>query len=229
MPSIDIVRLNEIKTTFRVKSIIDRHELKPDSANVNLHVEMPIENIPWQIGVIVGSSGSGKSTIAKQLFSKDYIHSFNYNQSAIIDEMPQNKSIDEIGRAFNSVGFGTIWNWIKPYEVLSTGEKMRVDLARALLEDRELVVFDEFTSVVDREIAKVASYSISKAIRKNNKKFIAVTCHRDILEWLEPDWVYDTDVKEFFFAQGNTLDLWYKSKLKEQTSGLGAILKTFTI
>jgi ABC-type ATPase with predicted acetyltransferase domain len=59
-----------------------------------------------------------------------------------------------------------------------------------------LVVFDEFTSVVDREIAKVSAYAISKAVRRSNKKFIAVTCHYDVVDWLDPDWVFCTDTME---------------------------------
>lgn len=73
---------------------------------------------------------------------------------------------------------------------------MRVDIARALCLGKPLVVFDEFTSVVDREVAKVSSYAISKAVRKSNKKFIAVTCHYDVVDWLEPDWVFCTDTME---------------------------------
>ena len=34
------------------------------------------------------------------------------------------------------------------------------------------MVFDEFTSVVDREIAKVSAFAISKAVRRSSKKFI---------------------------------------------------------
>ena len=60
-----------------------------------------------------------------------------------------------------------------------------------------LSVFDEFTSVVDREIAKVSAYAISKAVRRSKKKFIAVTCHYDVVDWLEPDWVFCTDTMEF--------------------------------
>jgi outer membrane receptor for ferrienterochelin and colicin len=52
---------------------------------------------------------------------------------------------------------------------------MRVDLARSILEDREIVAFDEFTSVVNREVAKTGSYAISKAVRKMNKKFIGLS------------------------------------------------------
>jgi ABC-type ATPase with predicted acetyltransferase domain len=58
-------------------------------------------------------------------------------------------------------------------------------------------VFDEFTSVVDREIAKVAAFAISKAVRKTAKKFVAVTCHYDIIDWLEPDWVFYADTMSF--------------------------------
>jgi len=71
----------------------------------------------------------------------------------------------------------------------------RVDIARALCLDTHLIVFDEFTSVVDREIAKVSAFAISKAVRRSKKKFIAVTCHYDVMDWLEPDWVFCTDRK----------------------------------
>jgi GNAT superfamily N-acetyltransferase len=55
------------------------------------------------------------------------------------------------------------------------------------------VVFDEFTSVVDRNVAKVCSAAIAKGIRRGNLpcRFVAVTCHYDVAEWLEPDWVLD--------------------------------------
>lgn len=88
--------------------------------------------------------------------------------------------------------------WLKPYNVLSNGEKMRVDLARALLE-KDFVVFDEFTSVVDRQVAKVACIAVNKAVKKTNKKFIAVSCHKDIIEWLQPDWIFDTDTMKQVF------------------------------
>ena len=74
---------------------------------------------------------------------------------------------------------------------------MRVDIARALCLDKSVIVFDEFTSVVDREIAKVSAFAISKAVRRSKKKFIAVTCHYDVVDWLEPDWVFCTDTMEF--------------------------------
>ena len=73
----------------------------------------------------------------------------------------------------------------------------RSDIARALCLNQPLIVFDEFTSVVDREIAKVSAFAISKTVRRSKKKFIAVTCHYDVVDWLDPDWVLCTDTMEF--------------------------------
>ena len=56
-----------------------------------------------------------------------------------------------------------------------------------------IVVFDEFTSVVDRVVARCGSAAVAKAIRSGLAacRFVAVTCHYDVAEWLEPDWVVD--------------------------------------
>ena len=112
--------------------------------------------------------------------------------------------IKDIEKTFTSVGFSSPPSWLKPYKVLSNGEKMRVDLARCLLDNKELIVFDEFTSVVNRECAKTTALAISKAIRRSDKRFIAVSCHDDVIEWLAPDWIYDTDQKRFFVQRGNS-------------------------
>ncbi len=53
------------------------------------------------------------------------------------------------------------------------------------------MVFDEFTSVVDRTAARIGSAAVAKAIRRMGRRFVAVSCHYDIAAWLEPDWVLD--------------------------------------
>jgi GNAT superfamily N-acetyltransferase len=66
-------------------------------------------------------------------------------------------------------------------------------LARALAQAGGLVAFDEFTSVVDRDVARLASASLAKAIHSRviDCRFVAITCHYDVIEWLAPDWVLD--------------------------------------
>jgi GNAT superfamily N-acetyltransferase len=55
------------------------------------------------------------------------------------------------------------------------------------------VVFDEFTSVVDRNVARIASAAVAKAVRRGiaRCRFVAVTCHYDVAPWLQPDWTLD--------------------------------------
>ena len=151
----------------------------------------------WNIGLIVGRSGTGKTTIARELFGDCIINGYEYTHESILDDMPADASVSEICQALTSVGFASPPSWLKPYAVLSNGEKMRCDLARAILEKRDLFVFDEFTSVVDRNVAKVGSLAMQKAIRRMDKRFIAVTCHADVEEWLMPDWVFNTDTMTF--------------------------------
>ena len=201
MPTFDIVRKSEPKKSFRVASIIGKFDLQSNAIEERFTGNIDISD-KWQIGLIVGKSGTGKTTIAKQLFENAYITNFEYDNETVLDDMPKNKSVDEITRAFNSVGFSSPPSWLKPYSVLSNGEKMRCDLARAILSENELFVFDEFTSVVDRQVAQVGSFAMQKAIRKTDKKFIAVTCHFDVEDWLLADWVFNTDTMTFQSFEG---------------------------
>lgn len=201
MPTFDIIKEVKPKQTFRVASVIGKFDLQSEHIIERFQGNIDIDE-NWQIGLIVGKSGTGKTTIAKQLFEDAYITNFEYKAETILDDMPKNCSVEQITNAFNSVGFSSPPSWLKPYAVLSNGQKMRVDLARAILDEKEFFVFDEFTSVVDRNVAKIGSFAMQKAIRKTNKKFIAVTCHHDVQDWLLPDWVFNTDTMTFQSFEG---------------------------
>jgi ABC-type glutathione transport system ATPase component len=189
--------------SFRSQSVAGAFSLIADEMSKHFIGEIALEVEPWQIGCIVGRSGTGKTTIAKYLWPNAYIKGFTYKGESILDDFPEELETGEVTRALCSVGFASPPDWLKPYENLSQGEKMRVDIARALCLPQDLIVFDEFTSVVDREIAKISALAISHAIRKSQKKFIAVTCHYDVLEWLEPDWVFCTDDMTFDKKKGS--------------------------
>ena len=224
MPHFDIVKKNDPDVTFRVSKIQADFDVKLEHSNEHFvgDIEMPDD---WQIGVIVGASGTGKSTIAKELFHEELIDGFEYTAKSVVDDMPKSAKIDDITKMFYAVGFGSVPSWLKPYSVLSNGEKMRVDLARALLE-KDFVCFDEFTSVVDRQVAQTACIAINKAIKKTGKKFVAVSCHYDILDWLQPDWVFDTNKMQCFFGNAHDRKNNMKSENAIAVSGqnLGVII-----
>lgn len=197
MQTFDIIKTNNIEKTYRVAKIMNDFDVKLEHSNEHFvgEIEFPEK---WNIGLIVGGSGTGKTTIINELFTDNIVKDFQWTNKCVLDDMPKECNTTDIEKMFYSVGFGSVPSWLKPYNVLSNGEKMRVDLARALLE-KDFVVFDEFTSVVDRQVAKVACIAVNKAVKKTNKKFIAVSCHKDIIEWLQPDWVFDTDTMKQVF------------------------------
>lgn len=156
-----------------------------------------IQKIPntlgeWTVGLIVGHSGSGKTSVAREKWGDCIVDEYEWHQhKSVVDSFDPDLSMKEVTGALSSVGFSSPPSWMRPYNVLSNGEKFRANMARALLDERELIVIDEFTSVVDRQVAKIASTAIQKAFRRKGKKLVAVSCHYDIAEWLQPDWIYE--------------------------------------
>ena len=203
MPHFDILKTYDASTSFRAKSIVDLFTIERGNLAERFKGEIAVEGKDWNTGLIVGGSGTGKSTIARECFGDWLIEGMEYKAASVIDDMPEGLTAREVAEVFTSVGFASPPSWLKPYGVLSNGEKMRVDLARAIMERGDRFAFDEFTSVVDRRVAQTGSAAIAKAVRKRGGQFVAVTCHHDVAEWLEPDWIYDTDQQRFFFAQGN--------------------------
>jgi hypothetical protein len=83
--------------------------------------------------------------------------------------------------------------------------------------------------VVDRTVAKAASMALARYVKNNNLKSIVIsTCHMDIVDWLEPDWVINTDTGElldgFFLSDQKSM-----SKYIAQQMIVGECLKTITI
>jgi hypothetical protein len=213
MPLLDVEVTCPVHDSFRVQQIAGMFDVPlTEKASERFQVEVPDPSESWQIGLIVGPSGSGKSTIAREAFGAALYAGADWPADRAVIDCFGDLSLRRVVDLFTAVGFGSPPSWVKPYAVLSNGERFRCDLARALgrglgardwgLQELQppvpspqppLVAFDEFTSVVDRNVAKVCSAAIAKGIRRGHLpcRFVAVTCHYDVAEWLEPDWVLD--------------------------------------
>jgi hypothetical protein len=115
----------------------------------------------------------------------------------VIDDFAGTLSMEQVSSACQAVGFNTIPAWLRPFYVLSNGERFRVELARRLLELSDPIVVDEFTSVVDRQVAQIGAHAVQKYVRRNKRKFVAVSCHYDIVDWLQPDWIFEPATMHF--------------------------------
>jgi len=146
--------------------------------------KLPAEGIV----LIVGTSGSGKSTILRTIGNRQV--QFD-NQTTVIENFSTAERGEELLLA---CGLRTIPAWFRSPATLSNGERHRFEMAMCL--DQDIDTIDEFTSVVDRDTAKSLAFSVRKYYdrQENTKPLYIASCHRDIVEWLDPDWVYDTDL-----------------------------------
>lgn len=179
----------------RVKSLFNAES----GCNFSLDADLDIEDGKWKIGVVVGPSGSGKTSIGTRLFGGGAVYEPSgwAHDKPIVDCIAPGGDFDAVTGALAAVGLGSVPSWLRPYHVLSNGEKFRADLAKIVCEAPEKVIVDEFTSVVDRQIAKFGALAFQKAWRRTAGQCVLLSCHYDILEWIEPDWVFDTSTGQF--------------------------------
>ena len=174
------------KYTEYVYEAFDIQNREETSVSIPMHLG-EAKNFDWNIGVILGGSGSGKTTILKKMGDvkkvifdgeKPLISNFDWLE-------PKDATL-----VLTSMGLSSVPTWLRPYHTFSNGEQYRATLAYlvASAKDGEVILVDEYTSVVDRDVAKAMSFALQKYIRRENKRIIVASCHYDILEWLMPDW-----------------------------------------
>jgi ABC-type lipoprotein export system ATPase subunit/GNAT superfamily N-acetyltransferase len=154
----------------------------------------------FNVGVIFGASGSGKSVLLKTL--GEVTQPTFDNSKALISNFPNLKP-EEVSYLLASVGLGSVPAWLRTHSVLSNGEQYRAELAKLLSEEKDLYLIDEYTSVVDRNVAKSMSNALQKYVRRTNKKLVVATPHQDVIDFLEPNWVYSTETCQLERADGN--------------------------
>ena len=197
---------SRIHDSFRVRQIAGMFDVPlGEKLTERFTAELPSADDAWQVGLIVGPSGAGKSTVARQTFGAQlYEPGIWPSDTAVIDALFAAAGNDAISikhmvGLLTAVGFSSPPAWVKPYGILSNGERFRCDLARSLVaglaasDAPPTVVFDEFTSVVDRDVARACAAAVGKAVRSQQVRgrFVAVTCHYDVEPWLAPDWTLD--------------------------------------
>ncbi len=191
--------------------------------------ELPKEllDIDFDIMVICGRSGSGKSTLLKE-FSEYRLMSNSYNNSKAIISNFDNTY--EATHKLSAVGLNSIPVWCRPRNVLSIGEGFRADVALNL---NSYTIFDEFTSTIDRNVAKSTCNGIQKYIRKNGlHNIIFCSCHKDYIPFVKPDIVVDLDEEKVFDCRGKSLGESLASQftnMKVIQMNCGASLGSFTI
>lgn len=189
---------SEVFNTFRCQKAADSLDIDVQKKSKHhLSVQADIKT-KFNVGLIVGSSGSGKTTLAKNIFGQDCFKIDIDVSKPIIDQFPDNMSYDDCSSALMSMGLTSVPCWIRPVYTLSNGQRARAEAALMMARSEDqIIAIDEWTSVVDRTVAKVMSHCVSKYARRKNRQIILNSCHYDVIEWLNPDWIIDCNKQEY--------------------------------
>lgn len=232
--SVNFTLQSEVFTNFRCQMAADSLDI--DSKKKSTH-QMKIEgiNIPakWNIGCVYGNSGSGKTTLLKHLFGENCFESVLDESLPILNQFPKEMTYDECTAILTGIGLNAVPCWIRPVKTLSNGQKARAEAALLMVQHKDFVFIDEWTSVVDRTVAKAMSFCLSKYAKRANKQIIILSCHADIIEWLQPDWLIDCNEQKFMLPAGNGFFL-RSGKVsnlpsEKQNDPAGGILASITI
>lgn len=149
----------------------------------------------WNIMLICGKSGSGKSTILREIGNVKPIE-YDYNK-AVISQF-NGYTEEEVCDLLGGVGLSSVPTWLRKPQELSNGERARLDLCKAIYDagKGQIIYVDEFTSVVNRDVAKSMSHALQRYIRQKDLKIVIASCHFDIIEWLNPNYIFNLNHKD---------------------------------
>lgn len=149
----------------------------------------------WNILLICGKSGSGKSTILREIYGDVKPIEYDYNK-CVISQFPR-LTEEEVCDLLQSIGLSSVPTWLRKPQELSNGERARLDIAKAIYEaNGSIVVLDEYTSVVNRAAAQSMSFALQRYARQKGLKIIIASCHFDIIEWLQPDYIFNLEHRD---------------------------------
>lgn len=154
----------------------------------------------YSVGLIVGASGTGKTTLARAMFGETTFVASLAGELPVLDQLPDDLEYDVCADILTGIGLSQVPCWIRPAHTLSNGQRSRAEIAVALARavPGETLVVDEFTSVVDRTVAKIMSHAVQRHIRRRpGLRIVLLSCHYDIEQWLDPDWVIDCNTHEW--------------------------------
>lgn len=189
---------SDVSKTFRCVKAANSLDIDSEKKSIH-HFEVDAElEAPFSIGLIVGASGSGKTSLAHHIYGEECFKTLLDPALPVIDQFPEAFAYDECASMLSGVGLTAVPCWIRPAYTLSNGQRARAECALQMAAQATgTTVIDEWTSVVDRTVAKVMSHCVQKHARKTGKRIVLLSCHYDVIDWLNPDWVIDCNKQTF--------------------------------
>ena len=161
-----------VSTSYRCQKAADSLDIDPERKSTHdFSVEAELDE-SYNVGIIVGSSGSGKTTLAREIWGQDAFVNLLKLDTPVLEQFPEDMNYDDCVALLTGVGLTSVPCWIRPAVTLSNGQRARAEIALHMARDADPIVIDEWTSVVDRTVAKVMSHAVQKFVRKTGKRVV---------------------------------------------------------
>lgn len=197
MQNYELILKSDVSKSYLCQRAADSLDIDVEKKSIHhFKVEADLDT-PYKIGLIIGASGSGKTTLAKKIYGNDCFSELLDLSKPIIEQFPSHYNYDDCAAALSGIGLTSVPCWIRPAYTLSNGQKSRAESALQIASNKDFIILDEWTSVVDRNVAKVMSFCIQKYARKKEKRIVLLSCHYDVIEWLNPDWIIDCNEQKY--------------------------------
>jgi ABC-type ATPase with predicted acetyltransferase domain len=167
--------------------------------------KLRIKASPGNIIFVAGPSGTGKSLILKALdpeYSSPYVNLIfeqpptTYRAEwlrAVDSDLPlieyfsRRWGMEQSINALNQAGLSEAFVYLKPYGLLSRGQRYRAQLAQLILGDSDVWLIDEFCADLDPLTASIVARNLRNLVIKYRRvAFVAAANHNHYLSALRP-------------------------------------------
>ena len=174
MPTDDVLISvsSELSSSVRARQVQASFDVPPrNTETLTWSLRLPLTERSWNVGLIVGPSGSGKTTVMRHVWGPP--RQLSWGAPSVVDDFASDLSVQQIVDACSAVGFNTIPAWLRPFDVLSNGEKFRVEMAR-----RMLVTLPDWQGL---GLALVLSERLGAAYGAVGRRFRTYPAHRSLI------------------------------------------------
>ncbi|MCL2874760.1 MAG: ABC transporter [Betaproteobacteria bacterium] len=183
----------EVERTDRVLEIAEAFGLGLDDKEFVVFDNQPIEIEQGDVVYVTGESGSGKSTVLRELVGKmeaDGLKVADIDKVELLDKPLIDQIGADTGEALNLLsiaGLNDAYLFIRKPKELSDGQRYRFRLAKIIESAAKVWVADEFLAVLDRTTAKVIAFNLQKVARRVGATVLVATTHTDMVADLAPN------------------------------------------